>query len=149
MCMLLHLRSSTALCEVSNDVSQLHETRSKILSPLCWRQYGVLSSVISMWLSNWLVVLAGHVVLSTVSVAGCLECQLLYSSSLVALSCETVPVETAYTGISLEIYCRIWEGRVRACICHKRALSSLIFMQLKETHDVKVVVCWCYSSYSM
>lgn len=107
------------------NVTWLHKTRSKIFPlGLCWHQYGVLSGAISMWLSNWLVVLAAHVVSSTVSSAGCLECQLVYSSNLVAPSCETVPVGAACIGISLEIYCPIWEGRVCACVCHKRERGS-------------------------
>lgn len=35
-----------------------------------------------------------------------------------------MPVGTASTGISPEIYCPIWEGRVCAYVCYKRAPGS-------------------------
>lgn len=69
-------------------------------------------------------VTAGHVLLSLVSDADYPESQLIYSSNFVSPSCETMPVGTACAGISLEIYCPIWEGRVCACVCHKRKLRS-------------------------
>lgn len=103
-----------------------------------------------MWSSNWLVVLAGHAVPSPVRSAGCLECQLVYSSNSVAPSCETVPLGAACIGISPEIYCPIWEGCVCACVCHKRELASqstvLIFTLLKENHDGSLLTLrlWVY-----
>lgn len=80
--------------------------------------------------------------LSAVSGAGCLECQLVYSSK------SLLPVVKLWrrgggAGILLHIYSRIWKGRGCTCVCHKRGLSSVffvfVFLQWKEIDEVGVI----------
>lgn len=98
-----------------------------------------------MWWSERPVLLPFYVGLSAVSGAVCLECQLVYSSNsllpVVKLCCGG---GTACAGILLQIYGRIWKGRVCACVCHKRGLSGVFFsfpffLQLKEIDEVGVI----------
>lgn len=49
------------------------------------------------------------------------------------LSSENLPVGTVYTGISLEIYCHIWERRVCACVCHKHPSAALLLYSWGNT----------------
>lgn len=75
-----------------------------------WPEQSALGS------GHWLVLLAGYVLLLAAWRFSLCEVPTWL------LPVVKLPVGTACTGISLEIYCPVWEGRVCACVCHKHEL---------------------------